>query len=212
MQWAGTDAVDLLSHLVARVRADVRVVVAYRPAAVVAGGAVAEYAAHMGRLGHVRTRMLRPLGNADAAALVDATGAVSPADRAMVVRRASGVPLFLVGLTRAAADRTGEKVPWHLRLAVGQELAALPEPVIGLLTRMALIATTVAVERLAADDLPAEQVLDCLGVALQVGILDETRRGFRFRYPLVREVLCDGIGPARRRLWRALSAPSATTE
>jgi hypothetical protein len=157
----------------------------------------------------VGTRVLAPLAEADAAALVDATAAISPAVRASVVRRAAGVPLFLVGLARAAGDRTGGKVPWHLRLAVRRELAALPGPVLGLLTGMALVATTVPAERLVTDDLPADRLLEYLDMAVQVGILDETRRGFRFRYPLVREVICEGIGPARRTLWRSLSRGSA---
>jgi hypothetical protein len=135
-----------------------------------------------------------------------------------VVRRAAGVPLFLVELTRAARDDTGdsggagEEVPWHLRLAVGQELAALPRPVFVLLRRMALIATTVAVERLMADDVSTDQLLEYLDVALRFGILDETRRGFRFRYPLVREVLSGGLGPGRRRLWRGASVVETRSE
>jgi hypothetical protein len=137
-----------------------------------------------------------------------------PARRARVIRRSAGVPLFLVELTRAARDSLEEDVPWHLRLAVGQELAALPRPVFTLLRRMALITTTVAVERLVADDLSTDQLLEYLDVALKFGILDETRRGFRFRYPLVQEVLSSGLGPMRRWLWRsgALHPPESVDE
>jgi transcriptional regulator with XRE-family HTH domain len=212
VQWAGPDAADLLSHLVHRAGAQLRVVVAYRPAEVVVGGRVAQCAAELGRLGLVRTRTLRPLTPDDAEALVSATASASPltpAQRARVIRRSAGVPLFLVELARAARDSVEEDVPWHLRLAVGQELAALPRPVLTLLRRMALIATTVAVERLVADDLSSDQLLEYLDVALRFGILIETRRGFRFRYPLVREVLSNGLGPVRRRLWR--SAPGVVT-
>jgi transcriptional regulator with XRE-family HTH domain len=202
-QWAGADAVDLLTHLVRQARAQIRVVVAYRSAEIVAGSRIGRCIEELARLDLVRTRVLRPLGPADADALVksEAIG-FTEAQRARVVRRAGGVPLFLVELARAGAgDTTADgNVPWHVRLAVGQELTALPRPVVTMLRRMALLATTVGVERLVADDMPAGQVLDCLDVALRFGILDETRRGFRFRYPLVREVLSDGIGPGRRRL------------
>jgi transcriptional regulator with XRE-family HTH domain len=205
VQWAGPEAADLLSHVVHRAGSQLRVVVAYRPAEVVAGGRVAQCAAELGRLGMVRTRMLRPLPADDADALVSATAGATPlppARHARVIRRSAGVPLFLVELTRAARDSVEEDLPWHLRLAVGQELAVLPRPVFTLLRRMALIATTVAVERLVADDLSTDQLLEYLDVALRFGILDETRRGFRFRYPLVREVLSSGLGPMRRWLWR----------
>jgi transcriptional regulator with XRE-family HTH domain len=209
VQWLGPDAADLLSYLVCRAGSQLRVVVAYRPAELVAGTRVAHCAAELGRLGIVRTRMLRPLPPDDADALVSAvagTAPLTPARRAKVIRRSAGVPLFLVELTRAARDSAEEEeVPWHLRLAVGQELAALPRPVLTLLRRMALIATTVAVDRLVADDLSTDQLLEYLDVALRFGILDETRRGFRFRYPLVREVLSSGLGPERRRLWRSAS-------
>jgi hypothetical protein len=127
---------------------------------------------------------------------------LTQAQRDRVVRWAGGVPLFLVGLARAAVEDVGDGVPWHVRLAVDRELASLPRPVLTVLGRIAMIATTVAVERLVADDMPTEQLLDYLDIALRVGILDETRRGFRFRYPLVREVLSERLGPGRRRLWR----------
>jgi transcriptional regulator with XRE-family HTH domain len=204
VQWAGADAGDLLSHLVRRAGPQVRVVLAYRPADVVAGSRFAQCAEELGRLGMVRTRVLRPLPQSEALALVDATAGDTPLGagrQARVVRRAAGVPLFLVELTRAAGEDETEDVPWHLRLAVGRELAALPRPVFALLQRMALIATTVAVERLVADDIPTDQLLEYLDVAMRFGILDETRRGFRFRYPLVREILAAGLGPGRRRLW-----------
>jgi transcriptional regulator with XRE-family HTH domain len=202
-QWAGPDAVDLLTHLVRQVRAQLRVVVAYRPAEIVAGSRIGHCIDELTRLNLVRTRVLRPLGPADADALVKLEGiGFTEQQRARVVRRAGGVPLFLVELSRAGAGHSAPDgdVPWHLRLTIGQELAALPRPVVTMLRRMALLAATVPVERLVADDMSPGQVLDCLDVALRFGILHETRRGFRFRYPLVREVLSDRLGPGRRRL------------
>jgi hypothetical protein len=83
------------------------------------------------------------------------------------------------------------------------QLAALPEPVIRTLGRLAVLGGTVPVDRLVRPDMPVELVLDQLDVARRYRILDETRAGFRFRYPLMREVLAGGVGPNRRRLWRA---------
>ncbi|GIH21066.1 AAA family ATPase [Rugosimonospora africana] len=100
----------------------------------------------------------------------------------------------------------GQAVPWHLRMAVVHQLSALPEPVVLLLRRMALAGPTVSVGQLATDERDAELVLDKLDAARRYRILDETRYGFRFRYPLVREILATGMGPNRRRLWRSGSA------
>jgi transcriptional regulator with XRE-family HTH domain len=213
LQWAGADAVDLLSYLVHRSGPGVRVVLAYRPADVEPGSRLAQCVEEFGRLGMARTRVLRPLPPPQARALVAAIAGNTPLGatrQARVVRRAGGVPLFLVELTRAAVEDEPDDLPWHLRLAVGRELAALPRPVFALLQRMALIATTVAVERLVADDLSTDQLLEYLGVALRFGILDETRRGFRFRYPLVREILSAGFGPGMRRLWLGGKADRGT--
>jgi hypothetical protein len=135
---------------------------------------------------------------------------LAQADRARIVRRAGGLPLFLVELARHSTER--ESVPWHLRLAVMHQLAAMPEPVVRLLGRVAALGGTVPVDRLVRPDLPVEQVLDQLDVARRYRILDETRVGFRFRYPLVREVLAGGLGLTRRRLMRDSVSHSATAE
>jgi transcriptional regulator with XRE-family HTH domain len=215
MHWTGPAGADLLSHLIRRARAQIRVVIGYQPAEVIPGSRFAQCAQEFGRLGLMRTRTLRPLAADEADALVELTVRAAPVgsarlsteQRVRVVRRAAGVPLYLVELTRAAVSDGGDEVPWHLRLAVGQQLAALPRPVVTLLRRMALLATTVAVERLIAEDTPTDQLLEYLQVALNFGILDETRRGFRFRSPLVREVLSGGVGPGQRRLWRSAPPP-----
>jgi hypothetical protein len=70
----------------------------------------------------------------------------------------------------------------------------------------------VPVDRLARPDAPVEPMLDLLDVARRYRIVDETRAGFRFRYPLVREVLAIGLGPARRRLWRGAAPHAASAD
>jgi transcriptional regulator with XRE-family HTH domain len=201
LHWAGAEAAELLNFLVRRCPARLRVVVAYRMGEVAPGSPLGQCAAELARLRMVRGRRLAPLAPLEADALVaSAAPALAPAQRARIVRRAGGLPLFLVELARHGTQP--DDVPWHLRLAVVHQLAALPEPVVRLLGRLAAIGGTVPLDRLLRPDTPVELVLDQLDVARRYRIVDETRAGFRFRYPLVREVMVVGLGPARRRLWR----------
>jgi transcriptional regulator with XRE-family HTH domain len=227
LQWAGAEAAQLLAFLIRRGSGRVRVVGACRIGEVAPGSPIGQCAAELARLRLVRGRRLAALGPLEADALVASAAAptvLTVAQRARIVRRAGGLPLFLVELARAGAAVAGplgaavdapagtdgtarQPVPWHLRLAVVHQLAALPEPVIRTLGRLAVLGGTVPVDRLARPDMPVELVLDQLDVARRYRIVDETRAGFRFRYPLMREVLTGGLGPNRRRLWRAIEHP-----
>jgi transcriptional regulator with XRE-family HTH domain len=210
LQWAGPQAAELLGYLVRRNWATLRVVTASRAGAVATSAPLSLCAAELARLHQMRGQRLTPLAAADADALVTAVAGgapLSPADRARILRRAGGLPLYLVELTGAAlcrgSARGSARIPWHLRMAVVQQLATLPEPVVRILRRMAVARPiTVAPETLVTAELGAEQVLDQLDTARRHRVVEETRAGFRFRYPLVREVLATGLGPARRRLWR----------
>lgn len=216
LHWAGPGTAELVAYLVRRCWPYLRVVTACRTGDVVPGAPLALCAADLARLHLVRGRRLAPLTAPEADALIAATagGAALPdSTRTRIARLSGGLPLFLAELTRAAVDGTepasvvaGQPVPWHLRMAVVHQLSALPEPVVVLLRRMALAGPTVGVGQLAADERDAELVLDRLDAARRYRILDETRYGFRFRYPLVREILATGMGPHRRRLWRSGSA------
>jgi transcriptional regulator with XRE-family HTH domain len=201
-QWMGTRAADLLAHLVRRDRRYLRVVVGCRTAEVPPDGHLGRCAADLARLNLLRGRGIGPLPAADAADLVDAVGALPADQRARILRRAGGLPLFLVELARAALAPSGDDLPWHLQVAVGHQLAALPDPAVRVLRQLALAGTTVAVERLVSAVQPVDDVLECLDTAARYGIVDETRDGFRFRYPLVREVLRAGLGLTYRRMWR----------
>jgi transcriptional regulator with XRE-family HTH domain len=213
LHWAGAEAAELLNFLVRRHWARLRVVVAHRIGEVAPGSPLGQCAAELARLRMVRGRRLSPLAPLEADALVASSAApapLAPAQRARIVRRAGGLPLFLVELARHRTEP--DEVPWHLRLAVVHQLAALPEPVVGLLGRLAAIGGTVPLDRLVRPETPVELVLDQLDVARRYRIVDETRAGFRFRYPLVREVLAGGMGPARRRLLRGAAPHPASAD
>ncbi|HWB35345.1 MAG TPA: AAA family ATPase, partial [Rugosimonospora sp.] len=202
LQWAGPEAGALLVHLVRQGGGQVRVVAGLRSGE--GDGPLLHALADLGRQGQLHGYRLAPLTPGESARLVDATAGpgLGEPDRTTVVRRSGGLPLYLVELARTVAGGTQE-VPWHLRMAVGQQLATLPDPVLRLLTMLAIGGPCAPLGPLDAAELAG------LDLACRRGILVETRQGLRFRYPLVREVLATNLGPTRRRLWREALAPTA---
>jgi hypothetical protein len=205
VQWAEPEAAELLAHLVRRAWPRLRVVLSCRAGVVPAGGLLGQYVADFARARMIGGRRLAPLPPAEADELITVTaagsGPLDAAARARILRRSGGLPLFLVELTQAARYGARE-LPWHLRLTAMQQLAEIPEPVVRLLRRMAVAGSCVRAEDLAHPHLPVDDVLDQLEVARRHAVLEETRHGFAFRHPLVREVLAGSLGPSRRRLWR----------
>jgi hypothetical protein len=213
VQWAEPEAAELLAHLVRRAWPRLRVVLACRAGVVAPGGLLGQYLADFARARMIRGRRLAPLPPADADRLITAAAAgtveLDAAARARILGRAGGLPLFLVELTQAA--RFGARdLPWHLRLTAMQQLAEMPEPVVRLLRRMAVAGSCVRAEDLVHPHLPVDEVLDQLEMARRFAVLEETRQGFAFRHPLVREVLAGSLGPSRRRLWRRTPARHVT--
>ena len=96
-------------------------------------------------------------------------------------------------------------MPAHLRLVIAQQVAALPEPARLALRRMAALGRAVPfdrlLDRLVGAGQPPDSVVDALETSCRYGLLDETRTGYRFRFPLIHELLVAGLGPHRRRLW-----------
>jgi len=195
LQWAGPATADLLCHLTREAGTGLRIAIAARAGDLPPNGRLAQCLADLARLGLTSHHDLRPLPRPDADRLITAAAGdaeVGPAARRAILRRSAGLPLFVVELTRAGL------IPSHLVVAVCQQVADLPEPVADALRRLAVAGPLVPIEALACT--PNEQLLDALDVAVRHRILEETVRGFRFRYPLMREVLLQSLGPTRRRL------------
>jgi predicted ATPase/DNA-binding XRE family transcriptional regulator len=195
LQWAGPAAADLLCHLARQAGSGLRIVIAARAGDLPPTGRLAQCLADLARLGLTNHHDLRPLPRPDADQLITAVAGdapVGPAARRAILRRSAGLPLFLVELTRAGV------IPSHLVLAVGQQVADLPEPAADVLRRLAVAGPLVPIEALANGSPSTEQLLDALDAAVRHRILEETARGFRFRYPLMREILLQSLGPARR--------------
>jgi hypothetical protein len=198
LQWAEPAAADLLAHLVTRMGPRLRAVTAVRAGEPPLRNRLGQCLADLARIGLVGHRTLTPLTDTDALTLVG---------RRDIIRRAGGLPLFLTELAGSTADA----IPDHLRIVVRQQLTDLPDDTRTLLQRIATGPVTAPIERLVNGDDDAQQVLATLEPAIRRHILDDTALGFRFRYPLFREVLMADIGPTRRRLLRhAIAIVGAT--
>jgi hypothetical protein len=175
-------------------------VIAYRSGELAPTDRLAACLADLARLDALRRRPLEPLDRVGAEELIDSVDAgLDPVRRGRITRQAGGLPLFLVELTRAARARSTE-IPPNLRMAVAQQVAVLPEPALAVLRRMAALGTAVAPDRL-ADHGGVDRVVAALETCRRHGLLDETRLGYRFRYPLIHELLVLGLGRNERRLW-----------
>jgi transcriptional regulator with XRE-family HTH domain len=211
MQWAGPPAVDLLADLVRQAGRRLRVAMTVQAGGLSPASPLARCVGDLARQGLARHHLLTPLTASEADRLVTSVAGdaavLRPAVRAETLRRAGGLPLFLVELTTAAAAAGGGSAPLpaHLRISVRQQLADLPVEAQALLQRLALTGDTAPIEQLATRVEPMRAALDMLELAVLRRVLDETETGFRFRYPLVREVLTTGMGPTRRRLLRAVA-------
>ena len=207
LHWAGPDAVDLLAALLAAAGSPpVRVIGAYRDSE--APARLDEFVADLARASLVRVLPLGPLTDADAGRLLlqlAPEGEQIPAVLPAIVRRAGGVPFFLVSYAEQVTDGSqGEAplaVPWTVAQVIGQRVAALPGPAKELLSVAAVAGRVVPHTLLAqvtgSDD---EQVLQAVETALDARLLAEDGPdGYRFTHDLIRETVENGLSAARRR-------------
>src|SRR5690349_14908220 len=207
LHWAGPDAVDLLAALLAAAGSPpLRVIGAYRDSETSAR--LDEFAANLARASLVRVLPLGPLTDADAGRLLRQlapAGEQVPAVLPAIVRRAGGVPFFLVSYAeQVRGDSQGGAplaVPWTVAQVIGQRVAALPGPAKELLSVAAVagrvVPHTLLAQVIGSDD---EQVLEAVETALEARLLAEDGPdGYRFTHDLIRETVENGLSAARRR-------------
>ncbi len=211
LQWAGPDALDLLSTL-ARSAPEVplRLVGAYRDSEVRPQAPLAVTLADLAHAGLVAHHRLAPLTPAEAGALLDELlGSVPGADAALrerLLQRADGVPFFLVSCARALragvlAASAGESIPWDLTQSIRQRVAALPEAareVLGIAAVAGRAAPrTVLIDAVARRE---EEALAALEVACRAQLLaeEEGEDAYRFTHDVIREVVEADVGAGRR--------------
>ncbi|MBV9206945.1 MAG: hypothetical protein JO037_16480, partial [Actinobacteria bacterium] len=207
LHWAGPDAVDLLAVLLAAAGSPpLRVIGAYRDSETPAR--LDEFVADLARASLVRVLPLGPLTDADAERLLAQLAPVGdqiPAVLPAIVRRAGGVPFFLVSY--AEQIRGGGQggaplaVPWTVAQVIGQRVAALPGPAKELLSVAAVAGRVVPLTLLAqVTGSDEEQVLQAVETALEARLLAEAGPdGYRFTHDLIRETVENGLSAARRR-------------
>ncbi|GAC1432302.1 MAG: hypothetical protein NVSMB65_05890 [Chloroflexota bacterium] len=210
VQWAGSDALDLLLVLARQAGGvPLRVVVAYRDTEVTPGGVLSAAMADLAGARLVRHHTVGPLAPSESGMLLDSLlerghGADEMA-RTQVVARSGGVPFFLVSC--AAGLRLGDggdpnAVPWDIAQSVRQRLAALPEPARAVV-EVAAVAGRVASRGLLHRVLarPEREVVAALQAACHAHVLREVGdAGYGFAHDVIREVVEGDLGAA----WRML--------
>jgi predicted ATPase/DNA-binding XRE family transcriptional regulator len=179
LQWAGSDALDLLDSL-ARIASEhenrrprLRIVGAYRSTEVLPRGALGIVQADLIRAGLAIRYELKPLSSAEARTLANSLlGDLEVTGRAhlvgRVIRQAGGIPFYLVNCAQAARVETSEtemipgagegrpdhedakEAPWIVAETIRQRVAALPERAQEMLSVAAVIGRIVPFGLLAA--------------------------------------------------------------
>jgi tetratricopeptide (TPR) repeat protein len=204
LQWAGLDALDLLTALV-RAAAEVPLLVigAYRDTEVRPEDPLGILLADLAHAGLAMHHTLDPLTPEEAAQLLAGLLAniegVEPTQQ-QVVQRAGGVPFFLVSYARGLQTGGGGAVPWDLAQGLRQRLAALPVGAQELLGVAAVIGRVVPRRLLTAAVARTEgEVLAALDAVCTAQLVrEEGLDAYQFLHDVIREVVEADLGAARR--------------
>ncbi len=216
LQWAGTDALELLAALVrSAVQAPVRILGSFRSTEVRAEDPLGVLVADLASAELVAQIDLLPLAPEEAAGLLHLLFDISAGDVALaeqVLNRTGGVPFFLVSCAQAVrqnrmAGAAIQDVPWTVAQSIRQRVAALPVATRELLGAAAVMGRYVPGVLLHALALqPEREALVALEASCQARLLLETEDGFQFPHDLIREVILADVSAARRRLLHRLVA------
>ncbi len=206
LQWAGTDALDLIGTLARGAGSALRLVGAYRDTEVRPADPLGLLLADLAQARLAQQHPLGPLADTEAAALLeDLLLNVASEDRGVlerILQRADGMPFFLVSYAQAVQHGGVAGVPWDLAQGVRQRVALLSSAGREILEIAAIIGRRVPYALLAAA---AGQQLEAgllgLEAACRARLLLETEDGgYAFAHDLVREVVEAELGAARRML------------
>jgi len=207
LQWAGPDAIEMLASVVRSGRENsLRVCCAYRDTEVPPGGALAGALVDLAREDLACDTRLGPLEAAEAVDLFtllvsqpgEAPVSLSEHEQDHIVRRAAGVPLFLVSLADAVQAGAPGGIPRdlaqsiRLRVSIPAEQAQEILRITAVAERRLPRRVLYVVSRLAEAD-----VLAALDELLSAGLLIEERDAYRFSHDLIREMVESDMGAAR---------------
>jgi tetratricopeptide (TPR) repeat protein/transcriptional regulator with XRE-family HTH domain len=209
LQWAGADALDLLSTLVrTATEVPLRILAAHRDTEVQSSDALAIMVADLAHAGLATRRALAPLAAPEAKRLLDELqemGApLEPDLQERLVQRTGGVPFFLLSCAQALRQGEGTEgadgVPWDVAHSVRQRVAALPPATWDILGAAAVAGRVVPRSVLVtAAACPEHAVLATLEAACAARLLAEAdERDYQFVHDMIREVVEADLSAARR--------------
>ena len=207
LHWAGPDALDLLTTLLTAAGPQpIRLIGAYRDSETPAR--LDEFIADLAGTLLIRVLGLGPLSDTEAGQLLTSLApgrqdmpSVLPA----IVRRAGGVPFFLVSyvedLRYDSAGVPPLTVPWTVAKVIRQRVLSLPDPVREHLEVAAVIGRVVPPRLLAqVTGSGDEDVLRAVETALDARLLAEDGTTYSFTHDLIRETIEHSLSAGRRRL------------
>jgi tetratricopeptide (TPR) repeat protein/transcriptional regulator with XRE-family HTH domain len=208
LQWAGPDALDLLALLVrSTTEIPQRVIGAYRETEVGPQDPLFVLLAELASAGLASWRSLQPLAPDEAAELLhqllEGTGAGKGTRQEDALKRAGGVPFFLVSCAQGLrSGEAGHAVPWDVGQSIRRRVAALPTTAREFLGIAAVVGRVVPrVLLVGATTRPEEEILEAFDAACQARLLEETGEdGYQFVHDVIREVVEADLGAARRRV------------
>jgi tetratricopeptide (TPR) repeat protein len=208
LQWAGPDALDLLTALVRAEEAPLRVIGAYRNSEVQSHDLLAVLLADLAPARLALQRTLTPLAPQEVGqlldGLLDGVGGNRTVLAQRVAQRAGGVPFFVVSYAdglrfNEAADDAEATVPSDVAQSIRQRVAALPVAAQEVMGTAAVAGRVVQPHVLtAAVTQPEAAVLAGLDAACQARLLVQEAQSYQFAHDLIREVIEADLGPARR--------------
>jgi tetratricopeptide (TPR) repeat protein/DNA-binding XRE family transcriptional regulator len=204
LHWAGADALDLLAALIHDApEQPLRVIGSYRDTEVAPSDPLSALLATLASARLATRRSVRPLAPEEAAqllsAVLDGADEAATSQRAQVLRRAGGVPFFLLSCAEALRlneDVPPGAVPWDVAQSVRLRVAALPEmaqEVLGLAAVVGRQAPRALLLRAATR--PDRAVLVGLQAACRARLLEENGpEEYQFAHDVIREVVEADLG------------------
>jgi tetratricopeptide (TPR) repeat protein len=210
LQWAGPDALDMLGTLArAAPGVPLRLVGAYRDTDVGLQDPLSVWLADLAHADLVAHQVVEPLTATEArhlfAVAIEGLPETAVALEDRLIEKMGGVPFFVLswaqGLRAGLPGTSVDTVPWRVAVGIHQRVAALPPPAQEALQVAAVMGRALRPALLAAiTSLPEVMVLGALEGACRVRLLEETAEGYHFAHDVIREVVEEDVGLARRGL------------
>lgn len=220
LQWAGSDALDLLGALVSHARSasgrPLLLLGSYRSTEVHPDHPLSHLLADMARDGLADELPLGPLMPSESRSVLEGLLAHVDGHAALVDRlleRAGGNPFYLVSCARAVLAQaehgsqvglSADEVPWDAAQSIRQRIALLPPAAAGLLGSAAVAGRRVDLAMLEALagwlGLEHRTASEALAAALHARLLlEDGDAAYRFAHDLIREVAAADLGAWQRR-------------